>query len=240
MSASMKDQAHITVIIPTRERADVFAKSFSTCLTQDYDNLTILVSDNLSQDGTREIALAANDRRVRYVNTGKRLSMAQNYEVALSHVSDGWVTIIGDDDGLLPRAIEKVAEIIASSKVNVIRSDTCHYRWPGLPGSKSGTLAVPLRRGTEVRKSKDWLTQVINGSALYPNLPMLYSGGFAKASMLDEIRGRNGRFYYSCIPDVFSAFAIASVIDEYVWSFEPLAIDGVSKHSIGTSLVNDA
>jgi glycosyltransferase involved in cell wall biosynthesis len=234
----MRDQPHITVIIPTRERADVFEKSLLSCTTQNYDNLTILVSDNLSQDRTKEIALRSNDPRVKYVNTGRRLSMAHNYEFGLSHVNDGWVTIIGDDDGLLPRSLEKVADIMTSTNVQAIRSDVCLYRWPGLLGTEPGTLAVPLKRGFEVRKSKEWLSRVMSGARRYTNLPMLYSGGFAKASILQEMRARRGHFYHSCIPDIYSAIAIASVIDDYVWSYEPLAIDGVSKHSTGTSLVN--
>jgi len=228
---------HVTVIIPTRERADVLEKSLKTCTTQDYDNLTILVSDNCSGDRTKEVVLSANDKRVQYLRAGQRLSMSHNYEFALSHVSEGWVTIIGDDDGLLPGSIARVIDIIAATGVDAIRSDTCLYRWPGLQGSEFGSLAIPLKSGLEVRNSGHWLSAVMAGRALYPNLPMLYSGGFARVSKLLEIKAKSGKFYYSCIPDVYSAMAIASVIKEYIYSYEPFAIDGVSVHSIGTSLV---
>lgn len=230
----------ITVIIPTRERADVFEKSLLTCTAQNYADLSILVSDNSSQDNTRDIAFAANDKRVRYINTGQRLSMTHNYEFALSHVEDGWVTVIGDDDGLLPGAIGKVAEMISSTSVDFIRTATCLYRWPALLGGEFGSMAVPLKRGYEIRDAKEWQSRVIRGTELYPNLPMLYSGGFANSSLLKAIRSRTGQFYHSCIPDVYSAFAISSVIQRYAYSFEPFAIDGVSKHSTGTSLVNRA
>lgn len=46
----------ITVVIPTRERADVFASALKTVTIQDYGNLDILVSDNFSGDTTEEIA----------------------------------------------------------------------------------------------------------------------------------------------------------------------------------------
>ena len=88
----------ITVIIPTRERCDVLEKSLQTVTTQDYDNLQIIVSDNFSNDGTEDIVRSTHDSRVKYVNTGKRLSMSHNWEFALSHVTEGWVTIIGDDE----------------------------------------------------------------------------------------------------------------------------------------------
>ena len=154
---------HITVIIPTRQRADVLEHSLKTCRTQNYDNLTILVSDNFSDDHTRDVVLAAPDPRVKYINTGRRLSMSGNYEFALSQVADGLVTIIGDDDGLLPGAVRRVADIASDTKFRAIRSDTCLYRWPSLRRSEFGTLAVPLRQGYEVRQSEKWLSAVMKG-----------------------------------------------------------------------------
>ena len=90
----------ITVIIPTRERCDVLEKSLQTVTSQDYENLDIIVSDNFSSDGTEDLVRSIDDKRVRYLNTGQRISMSHNWEFALSHVSDGWVTMIGDNDGL--------------------------------------------------------------------------------------------------------------------------------------------
>ena len=83
---------HFTVVIPTRERCDTLEHSLRTCVTQDYDNLEILISDNFSQDRTREVVESFNDKRIRYINTGKRLSMTDNFEFALSHVKpEGYI-----------------------------------------------------------------------------------------------------------------------------------------------------
>jgi hypothetical protein len=51
------------------------------------------------------VVASFKDPRIRYVNTGKHLSMSHNWEFALSHVEKGYVTFVGDDDGLLPGAI---------------------------------------------------------------------------------------------------------------------------------------
>jgi glycosyltransferase involved in cell wall biosynthesis len=229
---------HMTVVIPTRDRADVFRWSLQTALQQTYPNMTILVSDNLSDGRTAEIVKEANDPRIRYVNTGRRLSMTGNYEFALSHVEEGWVTIVGDDDGLLPEALFRVAEIIKATGVDAVRSDVCLYRWPSLMQSEFGTLSVPLNgEDFEIRTSSEWLSRVMSGRARYPNLPMLYSGGFVNTAVINDLRKRRGSFYHSSIPDVYSAMALASVLDKYAYAFRPFAIDGVSKHSIGTSLV---
>ncbi len=224
----------ITVIIPTRERCDVLEKSLATVVAQDYDNLEIVVSDNASTDATRDVALATGDSRLRYVNPGKRLNMTANWEFALGHVTEGWVTIIGDDDGLVPRALKQVAELI-SSGASAIRSEACRYLWPS-PNIPGGRLSIPAGRGTEWRSSAEWLERVLCGDASYLELPMLYNGGFVRCDVLEKLRGGSGAVLRSCIPDVYSAVAIASVTDRYLYSRELLTIDGASSHSTGTSL----
>jgi hypothetical protein len=104
-----------------------------------------------------------------------------------------------------------------------------------LTGKDFGRLDVPLKSGCEVRDSKIWLSKVMNGHASYPDLPMLYNGGFVDMQALKEIKGKTGAVYLSCIPDVYSAVSISSVIKNYIYSNEPLAINGGSRHSTGTS-----
>jgi len=226
----------ITVVIPTRERCGVLEKSLRTVTDQNYDNLDILVSDNASTDDTEAVVRSANDARIKYVNTGKRLSMSHNWEFALSNVDDGsWVTIVGDDDGLLPDSLRKIAETIQSEDVLAVRTKTCGYRWPSPANTHPVDLEVPLGSGSEMREAGLWLDKVLSGDAAYSQLPMLYNGGFVSMSVMNEIKSRSGAFYRSCVPDIYSAIAISSVIDRYTFLHEPLAINGLSLHSTGNA-----
>jgi glycosyltransferase involved in cell wall biosynthesis len=121
----MDEGIKFTVIIPTRERADTLYHSLRSVVAQDYGNLNILVSDNFSGDGTREVVQSFPDARIRYINTGRRLAMHENWEFALAQVSGGYVTIIGDDDALLPHALRDMAGLIQGN-------------WPS-PGSRPST-----------------------------------------------------------------------------------------------------
>ncbi|ODT95606.1 MAG: hypothetical protein ABS82_07530 [Rhodanobacter sp. SCN 67-45] len=225
----------ITVIIPTRERCDVLESSLRTVTSQDYDNLDIIVSDNCSRDDTEGVVRRFNDRRIRYVNTGKRLNMSHNWEFALSQVNEGWVSFIGDDDGLLPEAIKTVADIIETAGVEAIRSTFCTYHWPAIMGNEHGQLIVPMSSGTEMRETSPWLGKVMRGVAKYPQLPVIYDGGFISLSALNKVKSRIGAYFASCNPDLYSAVAIASVIDRYVFLHAPTAVSGVSRHSTGHS-----
>lgn len=228
-------QPRVSVVIPTRERAEVLVHALRTVTAQSYANLEIVVSDNASRDHTREVVAATQDQRVRYLNTGKRVSMTENWEFALSHVTGDWISIIGDDDGLMPDSIKKVVGIAAETGARAIRSRVCKYSWPSRTKKPYGRLTVPLGRGHEVRSTTQWLDRVMRGLCTYADLPILYTGGFVERSVVESLK-RGGRVYQSCIPDVYSAIAICSVLGSFAFVHEPLAISGASAHSTGASL----
>lgn len=231
----MCENTKFNIIIPTRERADTLCHCLRTIVAQDYENLNIIVSDNFSQDNTKDVVNSFLDPRIKYINTGKRISMSHNWEFALNHVTDGWVTIVGDDDGLLPGALNKVASIIKETRCRAITSRWCYYYWPNSGVVEENLLIIPLSSGFEIRNGREWLSKLMHGNAVYPDLPCLYTGGFADISIINRARETGGRFFLSMNPDVYSAIALASVLENYVMLNEPIAVAGISSHSNGTS-----
>ena len=224
----------INVIIPTRERADTLYHCLKTVVNQNYRNLNIIVSDNFSQDNTKEIVSSMADSRIKHINTGKRISMSHNWEFALNHVSEGWVTFLGDDDGILPGGIERVSDIINKTGAKAIVSKWGFYYWPESTEFEN-KLTVPLTTGYEIRNSEKWLKKLMCGKANYIDLPYIYTGGFVDISAVNAARNKIGDFFCSMIPDVYSAIAIASTVEKYVMINEPVAVMGVSSHSGGAS-----
>src|ERR1035437_7761374 len=170
----MSKATKFTVIIPTRERADTLFHCLRTVVAQDYDNLSIIVSDNCSLDNTREVADSFRDGRIKYINTGKRVSMTHNWEYALSHVTDGWLTFLGDDDGILPRGLENVARVIDATGTHAVTSAWQFYFWPRSSNAEN-QLTVPLTSGYEIRSGKEWLAKLLKGEATYSDLPWVYT-----------------------------------------------------------------
>ena len=181
------------VIVPTRERADTLRHCLRTLVVQEYSNLNIIVSDNCSQDDTREVATSFSDDRITYLNTGKRLSMSHNWEFALNHVSDGWVMFLGDDDGLYPWALESLDRLIRSHDVEAVSSACGSFVWPGhFQDSLDGRLLVPLTSSVRVKKTRKELARVFAGKLSYTALPWLYHGGGGLPGA-DQPRARQGR-----------------------------------------------
>jgi len=227
----------INVLIPTRERCDTLASALQTCLFQEYDHCRFIVCDNFSQDATREVVSSARDPRVAYINPGRRVSMSENWEFALSHVDDGYVTFLGDDDGLLPGALRRLNELVHLSGAPVVVWDKANYMWPSqLVEVWRNVITIPLENQLAFRESGEVLRRVGGFDAPFWMLPMMYTGA-ADMKLIARIRAVTGRFFHSRFPDVYSGVAIAANVPRFFHSSRPLSINGSSGHSSGASIL---
>ena len=231
----MSTRQKYSVIIPTRERADTLYHTLRTMVEQSYDNLEIIVSDNCSQDNTQEVVKSFSDPRLKYLNTGKRVSMSENFEFGLSHVNEGFVMFIGDDDGLLPGAIERVNTIVEETGMRAVTSGIAQYVWPNHPSDKlRNTMSWSIRNGVEIRDSSEWMKKVLSFKTLYTfDLPGMY-GGFVHIDVVSSMK-KDGRFFRSQTPDAYSAFASAVALKKYAFACRPFVLHGASGRSNGAS-----
>jgi len=232
----------ITVLIPTCERSDVLKYSLATCLNQgDAGPVRFLVSDNFSQDNTQSVITNAmkQDSRFKSIRTSKRLGMAEHWEWALKHVADGWVCIIGDDDGLMPNALLNLRQAISRyPELSAINWPYSGYIYPDekKPGV-SGLLFLNWLEQLEIRSTEKWINRLVDfKSAFYVDLPMVYHG-LLHTRLLQKIALSVGRQIGTRIPDVFLSIAAAGLIKNYLWLPYPQSINGSSRHSTYASVV---
>lgn len=223
-----------SIVIPTRERCDTLYWTLMTCVSQQYENLEIIVSDNFSQDGTKDMVHAFKDHRIRYVNTGRRLDMSSNWEFGLSHVTGDFAMVLGDDNGLLPGALRELSSIIMQTNCEAISWGYACYLWPSNVISDTSTISVPLKSGLFQRDSRKMLEDLLGYKCNYGVLPCIYKA-FVSVDAINSVKKQSGKFFQSMIPDAYSAIALACVMDTYYYSEKPFSIDGISQHSGGTS-----
>src|SRR5260221_11421836 len=102
----MESEKLLSIVIPTRERAETLGFTLRTALAQTTNNYEVIVSDNFSQDNTKSVVAKAADHRVRYVNTERRMSMCDNWEIALDHSRGKYIIFIVDEDAIMPDALD--------------------------------------------------------------------------------------------------------------------------------------
>lgn len=103
---SNSGQPLISVVIATRNRADMLLDSIHSVLCQTYRNIEVVVVDDGSEDNTHEVVANIDDSRVRYVHQqAGGISSARNRGTA--HARGSWLAVHDDDDIMLPKRLEE-------------------------------------------------------------------------------------------------------------------------------------
>lgn len=98
------DPPLVSVCIPTYQRADLLRRAVASILGGEYRNVEIVISDNGSRDGTRQVGeeLARADPRVRYFRHAENRGPTWNFEFARAQARGRYFLWHGDDDYLAP------------------------------------------------------------------------------------------------------------------------------------------
>lgn len=128
MSAEMEREARplVTVGIPTRNRADTFlAEALSSAVSQTYSNVEIVVSDNCSADGTREVVRGFVDPRIRYFRHGEMISANRNFNFCLERATGDYFLLLHDDDRIDSDFVEACLRTVDhKTNLGIIRTGT--------------------------------------------------------------------------------------------------------------------
>jgi Glycosyl transferase family 2 len=236
--AGSKSRPRISVVVPTRERAHTLPATLSTCVTQSYRELEIVVHDNASGPATAEAVAKFDDKRLKYFRSGERLSMRANFEAALNRATGDYVVFIGDDDALAVEGISRLAELLVETGAEVVKWALPHYIWPDRAVAGAGYLTLKAPK-------LFWDYSTYDGPATldlmcaanvrnYMHGPDIYHGCVAR-SVIDRIKPKTGPYFAYTIPDVYATVANLFVVGTILHVRHPLSITGHSASSTGMS-----
>jgi glycosyltransferase involved in cell wall biosynthesis len=227
----------ISLIVPTRERSSYLRESLQTAIRIPDSQVEILVSDNASLDDTRDVVERVGDPRVRYANTGKRVSMRQNFEFALNTSRGEYVVYVGDDDGFLPGQFQFLRKVLSEQKPDVLTWTILTYGWP-IGGFGRGTVRfVRSKLFGRVRQldARDLLRHLL-ACELYRLVPVpaIYHGCASRA-YLERLRGENGVVFNGRSPDTY--FGYRAILDggRFLHVDHPFSVNGFSPVSTGNA-----
>src|ERR1700733_9630825 len=205
----MSERPLISILIPTRERVGTLRYAIASALDQDFKDYEVIVSDNVSNDGTREVVESFASQGVKYVAPPSRVSMSDNFECALEASSGQFVMIIGDDDAIVPGAVSKIAALIASKRPRVVTWTFARYFWPmaGRP-ARSRPTPIPAEQKMDLARTAKLSTRL--GGAAFSRLVSPYHSCVERA-VLEEIKAKVGRVFATPMPDIFLNYAIPPI-----------------------------
>jgi glycosyltransferase involved in cell wall biosynthesis len=122
----------VSVGLPVRNGADRIEPVVKSVLSQDHENLELVICDNASTDGTEELCrgLAAHDSRVVYHRNPVNVGLLNNFIGAMRLASGEFFRWVGDDDWLDPRCVSRCLEAFATDDRLILVTNQMEYIGP--------------------------------------------------------------------------------------------------------------
>lgn len=234
-------ELRVGIAIPVHHGENYLASAIESVLAQDSKNLDLLVSVGDGSQDALDIARQFHDSRLRIVTPPRDMSMAAHYEWCLDQLKGDWLTILGQDDGLMPHFIDTVGIITERHPIfRALSFRRAYFFWPGTEQTY-GPLQV---RGEFIDRIKPIqgdiaVSSVIAGLREHYDLPQVYTNNLIHRSVITELKSRLGdQWILEPTPDVFSGVAIALHLKEFLRIELPVFWTGTSTGSSGYSITS--
>lgn len=206
-------------------------------MAQDLDDVEILVHESGDDPDTADAVAEVGDSRTRHLKTGEPVAMSENWERAVAAARGDYITIIGDDDAILPSACSEAAQILDRYPLELLTWRPAAYFWPE-------SAVTPLRNrlqsylpapGFELQEPRALLDIAYHFRDHHYTMPMILHS-FVSRELIDRVRDRLGGYFCSAAPDIASGAADAYLGRSCILSHRPLSISGLSHHSTGSRM----
>jgi glycosyltransferase involved in cell wall biosynthesis len=223
-----------SIVLPTRNRADLLVFAVRSVLNQTFGNYELIISDNLSVDETSAVAQSFGDERIKYFRSEKSLSMGDNYELALSHAKGEFVTFLSDDDAYAKIFLERMHGIINKENADIVNCNFAHYY--GVDTHEYGkkidkqTLVVhPFDRKLHVLNKKEAVTALFAHDRLTSEASEYQSFVFPRlvnaayhCSLIEKLSERLPKIFPILSSDIYTSPLFLNTARKYCFIDEPL------------------
>jgi len=187
----MSEKVKYSIIIPTRNGGKYIESTINSILDCKFHDYEIVVSVNFSQDNTLEI-LEKYNNKIKVVTPPRPLCMAKHYEWCLTKVVGDWVTILGDDDAVMPfffQELERLTKISNKEKINAISFKRAYYFWVEDGVTFDGKhVLFDGKKKDKIISTRKLIIQILSGGKSHYHLPQLYTNNLIRKKLLDEIK----------------------------------------------------
>jgi glycosyltransferase involved in cell wall biosynthesis len=226
-----------SIIVPTKNRSKYLHYTLKSIVEQNFNDFEIVVSDNFSQDETKEIVDKFKDPRIKYFRTNSELNRTDSWNFGLSKSKGEYVTFIGDDDSFLPNSLGLLDNMLVKYNTDVITWRQLNYSWPDhLYDEKKNLINGQSKFLYAKINSKARFKMFYNFYERYNSLPCIYNS-LVHIKYIKKIESisKNNNFFGGIIPDVYSGIVLSRVIQKYLYTYFPFTINGASALSGGVA-----
>jgi len=228
-----------SIVVPTVNRPETLIECLKTLTSEKGDDFEIIISDDCGDpENAKVFEQFKDDLKVKYFRQSHRLGMRGNYEKALEYCSGDYITILGDDDGLVSGGLEVAREVLTLKQPDIIFWWPHMYWWPNALISKKQNLLYILKPKRKVHwvESKDFVKKFFQSKNQwqFERLPSIYNG-FVSRNFINKVKNQFGEYFHDEIPDVGSGILNGIFCESSALVDWPITIRGISGKSFGVA-----
>jgi glycosyltransferase involved in cell wall biosynthesis len=235
----MMNHPFVSVLLPVYHGEKYIHEAITSIINQLDQDFELIISIDSSLDSSESIArkFESSDVRVKVYTHNKRLGMRGNYKFLIEKAKGSWITILGQDDAMMPFAVSELRKSVEKTKkMSALVSTRAYAFWPDTNGDFGRHQFIYPIRENKVKEvsSIDFLVNCLKGKSEYSQGPQLYTGSFISRKLVDQLlSSQNGDLFPYPIPDVSSSASILLTCENFHFSNLPLFIVGTSGGSTG-------
>ncbi|AMO21158.1 glycosyltransferase family 2 protein [Flavobacterium columnare] len=225
----------LTIAIATKNREFYCIEAIKSILKYNDENIEIAIADNSETTIVKEFVEKLNSKQVKYIYDNVAVSSIENFNRAIQLTTGEYIMLIGDDDSILPNAVE-IARWASENDVDTVSSKNIHtYFWPqSNPNFPEGCLVSPKFKSgfKEVDCKNELVTLLKDGlvNYMFYHVPKSYHG-IVRKEVMEQIKLKTGDYYGGLSPDIFSVVAISLLSKKHFITEIPFSIAGVCSSS---------
>jgi glycosyltransferase domain-containing protein len=157
----------VSIGIPTRNRAKMLKKCLNSILQQSYNNIEIIVSDNMSTDATPEVCkeFMLQDHRVKIYSQTKNIRSIPNFDYVRQKANGVYFMLLGDDDWIDPTLIQTCVDFLEDNPDHIAASGQTYYYRDNNIQFKGITLSI--QSNSNIERVLNTISEIIDGGTFY-------------------------------------------------------------------------
>ena len=145
----------LTIAIPTLDRCQLLVRAIDSALAQTASEIEIIVSNNGSRDGTREMLAAYTDPRLRIFQRDETIDACSHGNFLLAQARGELFLGLSDDDYITPDFAARVIAFFAEHPQIGFAYTGCDIHYAG--------VVVPAKTGPAVESGTNFLHAFLDG-----------------------------------------------------------------------------
>ncbi len=237
-----QDTPLFSILLPTRNRLGLAKGMIATLLGQTCQDWELIVADNASEEDVGGYLAGLRDPRIRWLRSDEALPVTDNWNRAIDAARGRLVVMMGDDDGLVPGALARIAALARDfPDAEAIYCGAWHFAFPGAiavypDGALTDVtrLQLPLRgRHTpEPLPREEARALALAALAMRCDYAFNMQHFVFTSRLLGRIRA-HGAVFQGPFPDFYAANLALLLAASVLAVPEPLVIIGISRKSYG-------